>query len=168
MKAAYMRIASYSPTDVSVLLGGFHQITGFISGSFVSISKDVQPFKTTRTADGETARIHVKDSTFTITIKLASTSPTNTILTKLYQVDELTQKGKVPLFVKDSLGSSLFLAPTCWVKEVPDLEFSDAVTERTWVLQGANGVVNYGGNIDDSSVLEDFASVALGGIGSFL
>jgi hypothetical protein len=159
-----MSIRSYSPTDVAVLLAGFYQVDGFMEGSFISISKDVQPYKTTRTSDGQVARTFTKDDTYTVTLNLASTSPTNDLLNAIVLGDSLTQYGKFPLFVKDGLGTSLFLAPTSWVKEVPDLAFSEDVTTRTWVLQATNCVTNFGGNEGASSALQDLATVTLGAL----
>lgn len=163
-----MSVRSYSPQDVNIILAGFYQVGGFTNGSFISISKDVQPYKTTRTSDGKVARTFIKDDTYTITLTLASTSPANDILTKVYQVDEISQYGKFPLFIKDNLGTSLFLAPNCWIKQVPDLDFSTEVTERTWVLQGVNCVPNFGGNEDASGILRDLANTALGLAGNNL
>lgn len=162
-----MSIRSYSPTDVEILLAGFYKVNGFVEGSFIKISKDTDPYKTVRTSDGQVARVFVKDDTYTITLKLASTSPTNDLLTKIYQTDSLTQFAKFPLFIKDSLGSSLFLAPTCWVKEVPDLEFSDSVTERTWVIQATQCIPNFGGNADASSALQDLANTVIGAFSTY-
>lgn len=159
-----MAIRSYSPSDVQILLAGFYQIDGFVSGSFIKISKDVQPYKTTRTSDGQVARTFIKDNTYTVTIRLASTSPTNDILNAIANSDFLTQYAKFPLFVKDSLGTSLFLAPTCWVREVPDMEFSQDITTRVWVLQATQCVTNFGGNEDTSSVLLELANATLGAI----
>ena len=159
-----MAIRNYSPTDVQVLLAGFYQVDGFVSGSFISIKKDVQPYKTTRTSDGQVARTFIKDNTYTVTLKLASTSPTNDVLNIIANSDFLTQYAKFPLFVKDSSGSSLFLAPTCWVKEVPDMEFSQEVTTRIWTLQATQCVTNFGGNEDTSSILTELANATLGAI----
>ena len=163
-----MSIRSYSPSDVSVLLAGFYQIDGFVSGSFLTISKDVQPYKTTRTADGTVARTFIKDDTYTITLKIASTSPTNDILTGIVLADSATQYVKFPLFVKDNLGTSLFLAPTCWVKEMPDMEFSEEITDRVWVIQGSQCITNFGGNEDASGALRDLALLSLGAASTFL
>lgn len=162
-----MALRSYSPTDVQILLGGFYSVGGFVEGSFVTIAKDVNPYKTTRTADGVVARTYIKDETYTITLRLASTSPANDVLSAIYTADTLTQYGKFPLFIKDSLGSSLFLAPTCWIKEVPDLEFSDSVTERVWVIQGTQCISNFGGNEDASSAIEDLAKAVLGAFSTY-
>lgn len=157
-----MSIRSYSPTDVDILLAGFYKVGGFVEGSFVTISKDIQPYTTVRTADGEVARSFVKDNTYTITINLASTSPANDILTKIYQADAATQYAKFPIFIKDRLGSSLFLAPTCWIMQVPELSFGQTVTDRTWVIQATQCIPNFGGNADASSDLEDLAQSVLG------
>jgi len=162
-----MAIRSYSPSDVQVLLAGFYQVDGFVSGSFISISKDVQPYKTTRTADGQVARTFTKDNTYTVTLRLASTSPTNDILNLIANSDFQTQYAKFPLFVKDSLGTSLFLAPTCWVRELPEMEFSDNITTRIWVLQATQCVTNFGGNEDSSSAILELANATLGAINTF-
>jgi len=163
-----MAIRNYSPSDVSVLLAGFYQIDGFVSGSFVTISKDIQPYKTTRTADGTIARTFIKDDSYTITLKIASTSPTNDILTGIVLADSATQYVKFPIFIKDNLGTSLFLAPTCWVKELPNMEFSDGVTDRIWVIQGSQCITNFGGNENASEALRDLATLSLGAASTFL
>lgn len=162
-----MSVRTYSPVDVDILLAGFYKIDGFVQGSFVTVSKDVQPYKTTRTTDGRVARTYIKDQTYTITLRLASTSPANDVLTRIYQADEFTQYAKFPMFVKDSSGTSLLLAPTCWISQVPDLDFSTEVTERTWVIQAAECIPNFGGNADASTILEDLAVATLGKIASF-
>ncbi|QDP60441.1 MAG: putative structural protein [Prokaryotic dsDNA virus sp.] len=163
-----MAIRSYSPTDIQILLAGFYKLDGFTEGSFVTIEKDVQPYKTTRTIDGQVGRTFIKDDTYTITINLASTSPANDILNAIYSADSISQFAKFPLFIKDSLGSSLFLAPTCWIKEVPSMEYSTTVTQRTWVIQGTQCFINFGGNEEASSAIQDLANTALGGVGSLI
>jgi hypothetical protein len=157
-----MALRSYSPADVVVLLAGFYRVDGFVESSFVTISKDVQPYKTKRTSDGQVARTFIKDDTYTITLNLASTSPTNDILNALVTGDSLTQYGKFPIFVKDQLGTSLLLGPTCWVKEVPDLSFSETVTTRSWVIQATQCITNFGGNEDAATALQDLANITLG------
>lgn len=162
-----MAIRSYSPQDVQIILGGFYQLNGFVEDSFINIRKDVQPYKTKRSADGSLARTFIRDDTYTIEITLASTSPANDILTKIYQVDSLTQYAKFPLYVKDTLGSSLFMSPTTWIKEIPDLSFSTNISDRVWVFQGSQCTFNIGGNEDPSDALEDLANAGIGLLGGF-
>ena len=157
-----MAIRSYSPQDVNVMLGGFYAIDGFVDGTFINITKDVQPYGTKRTADGTVARIHRKDETYTIELTLASTAPANDILTKLYQVDAATEYGKFPLFVKDTLGTSLFLATLAWIKEIPSLSFSNGVENRVWTMQAYGGSFSVGGNESSAGLVQDFINTVTG------
>ena len=161
-----MALRSYSPQDVDVMLAGIYKLSGFVEGSFINIAKDVQPFKTKRSADGQIARTLVKDDSYTVEITLASSSPDNDILSKLYQLDVASGLVRFPFYIKDTLGSSQFLATTAWIKEIPEVDFSDNVTDRTWTIQCAGGVLNIGGNEDASEALEDIANAAIGSIGS--
>jgi hypothetical protein len=163
-----MALKSYSPQDVDILLGGFYRVSGFVEDSFINISKDVQPYKTKRSSDGQVARTFIKDDTYTVEISLASSSPANDILTKIYQVDSLSQYAKFPLFIKDTLGSSLFVSPTAWIKQVPDMSFTSSVSDRVWVIQATQATFNIGGNEGASSALEDLANAGFGAIGGFL
>ncbi len=151
-------LGHYSPEDITVLLYGVYPLQGFVSGSFLTITKNLQPFVAERTTDGQVARLHNKDATYTVTLTLHNTADGNDVLTKLWQVDELLKKGKFPLLIKDELGSSFFFSTTTWVEGIPDIEYSSEITSRTWVLRSAYAVVNIGGNGDPSSLLEDLTN----------
>ena len=159
-------LAHYSPEDVSILVAGFIPITGLVSGTFLSISKNLQPFTTQRTTDGQVARLRNNDQTYTITMTLHSASESNEVMDKLWKFDELLLKGKFPLLIKDTTGSSLFFSATTWIESVPTLQFAETITERVWVLRSSQAGINFGGNADASSVLEDLfntvASIAPG------
>ena len=148
-------LAHYSPEDVTILVGGFAPITGLVSGTFLSINKNLQPFVTQRTTDGQVARLKNNDQTYSITLTLQSTSESNDLLTKMWQIDELLLKGKFPLLIKDNLGSSLFFSATTWVESVPALEFSDSISNRSWILRSSQAAINFGGNQQASGILQD-------------
>lgn len=148
-------LASYSPEDITVLVAGVLPLTGFVSGNFVNISKDIQPLSSTRTSDGEVARLYNNDQTFTITITLHNTAESNEVLTKLWLLDEITQRGKFPLLIKDQLGSSLFFSATSWIEGIPDTTYGSEITERTWTIRSSQAVINIGGNASASSLIED-------------
>lgn len=159
-------LAHYSPEDVTILVAGFIPITGLVSGTFVSINKNLQPFVAQRTTDGQVARLKNNDQTYSVTLTLQSTSESNDVLTKLWQFDELLLKGKFPLLIKDNLGSSLFFSATTWIESVPVLDFSDTITNRMWMLRSSQAGINFGGNANASGMLEDLfntvASIAPG------
>lgn len=152
---------SYSPEEVTILLAGFIAVEGYVEDVFVDLSKDIVPFKSVRTADGMISRIYDNDSTYTLRLTLMSTSKTNDVLTKLWQLDELTQRGKFPVFIKDKSGSSLFFSPTAWIEGIPSMSLSEKIESRTWVIRCASGVLNVGGNGDtESSLIQDIINIA--------
>lgn len=154
-----MSIWNYNPDSVTVLVAGVIPIDGFVDGTFVSIDKDVLPSVAVRTPDGTVARVMNYDQTYTINITLHNGSESNELLTKLWQLDEITGgKGKYPLLIKDHSGSDLFFSTTTWIEKVPTLAKSSGVDQRTWVMRSAFAAINIGGNGDVSSLLEDITN----------
>ncbi|MNF84770.1 hypothetical protein D3C84_671480 [compost metagenome] len=149
----------YSPEDITILVAGFIPISGLIDGTFVTISKDLAVFSTARTSDGQVARLYSNDSTYTITITLQNTAESNDILTKLWQVDEISQMGKFPLMIKDQLGTSLFFSTTSWIESVPTMEYSTNISDRVWVIRSSQAVINFGANQERSSAIQDLANI---------
>lgn len=141
-------ISLYSPKDVVVLLGGFYQVTGYAEDTFINILRDVKPFDAERAMDGEQARIYRKDTGYTVELTLAQSSPTNNILSAMYNVDIATQMGKFPLMIKDLKGSTTFFAGTAWIESPPDVSFSNGMETRTWTFGTAQAALNIGGNTE--------------------
>jgi hypothetical protein len=156
-----MSIANYCPDDVNCLAFGI-PLSGFADGTFISITKDKVPFGTIETADGQVARLFTNSQTYTITLVLHRGSPSNDVLTKLWQLDELTQKAKFPLFIKDLSGSDLFFSTTTWIEGLPNMSQSASFDTRTWVLRSSQAVVNFGSNQDASGILQDLVNLASG------
>ena len=155
-----MSIATYSPEDVIILLGGVYAVEGLVEGSFVSITKDTPQYTTVSTADGRVSRINIEDPTHIITINLNSFSDSNLIFTAWVATDELVQSAMFPLFLKDGMGTTLFYAPLCWVESTAEVEFDVGITGRKWVLRSAGGKLVAGGN--GSGGVVDSNLVALG------
>lgn len=154
------QLATYIPEEVTVLLAGAIPVSGFIDGSFISVDKDVKPFTSKRTADGTVSRMYNNDQTYTVSITIYSGSDSNDALTKLWQLDEITRKGKFTLFIKDSSGSDLFFSATTWIEGLPPLVKSNQFESRTWVLRSSSAVINIGGNGDASSIVNDLVNIA--------
>lgn len=163
-----MSAFSYCPDKVDVLIAGFIPLDGFVDGTFISIDKDVQPSVAARTPDGMVARVKNTDNTYTIKITLHTGSESNELLTNLWRLDEISEgKAKFPILIKDHSGSDLFFSTTTWIEQVPTLTKSASVDERVWTFRSAFAVINYGGNGDVSSLLEDLTNSVLSGIGGF-
>ena len=60
-----------------------------------------------------------------------------------------------PILIKDNSGSSLFYSTTCWIEDVPTMQFSDTVEARNWTIKCAEGGVFFGDNYGASSIGED-------------
>lgn len=154
------KLAHYSPEDVNLVVGGIYQITGYVEGSYISVSKDVPTFTTRESSDGEVSRAHSNSTLYTLTLTLHSASDSNQVLTYLAELDSLTKMAKLPIIIKDSLGQSLFFSPSSWIEQVPDLTFSTNIVERDWIFKCSNSVMNVGGNYSKSSTGQDIFNIA--------
>lgn len=159
-----MSLSTYSPEDVIILLAAVIPVDGYTDGTFISIKKSVQPFSSKTSTDGYVSRLYNNNQNYTIELTLASYSSTNDILSKLWLADEITQRGKFPILIKDTSGSTLFAATTCWIEGVPEVTLSNTITSRTWTIYACQAVYNIGGNEDASSILEDLANSAISAI----
>ena len=155
------KLATYSPEDVTILVAGIVPITGLAAGSFLTISKNLQPFSTQRTSDGEVARLLNNDNTYTISITLHQGSEDNEVFSKLSILDKTTMKGKFPLFIKDLIGTSFFYSATTWIESEPDQDFADTLGTRTWVLRSSQAITNIGSNVAPSGILEDITNTLI-------
>jgi hypothetical protein len=157
-------LATYIPEEVVCLIGGILPIDGFVDGTFIEITKDLMPFTSVRSTDGVVSRIYHNDQTYTINITLYSGSQSNDVLTKFWQLDEISQKGKFPLFIKDGSGSDLFFSTNTWIETVPALMKSNGFEPRTWVLRSSQAVINIGGNSGESGIIQDLINIASGAL----
>lgn len=153
-------IFNYNPDEVSILLAGIMQVDGLIDGSFISIDKDVMPYRSRITADGRQSRLYNNSQTYTVTLTLHIGSSANTFLTKMWQLDEITQRGKFPFFMKDKSGSDLFFSATSWIEGLPSLSKSNSVDTRTWRIKCSSAVINFGSNNGESGLIEDLLNIA--------
>lgn len=154
-------LANYSPNDVTITVAGLYSVTGFAEGTFVRISKDTQQTTSTRAMDGTIARVKSPDTGWKVEITLAQSSSSNDILSLFWNIDKVTDMGKFPIMVKDGSGSTMFMASTAWVEDIPDIVFSNQMETRTWKLAATEATVNIGGNDGSGS---DIASIlGLGG-----
>lgn len=154
-----MAISTYSPSDVIISIAGLHTVSGYADGTFVRVIKEITPFTKVRAMDGEISRMYSDDAGYRVELTLMQSSSTNNILSTIHNIDTVTHMGKFPLFVKDSLGQSHFMAATAWIEEIPDLTFGNTLETRTWTIGCADASIVIGGN-EDVSLIEQ--SILLG------
>lgn len=149
-----MTLPTYSPSDVVISLAGMHTVTGYAGETFIKIIKTARPFEKSRAMNGEISRLYTEDSTYRLELTLMQSSPTNNILSMLYNIDSATRVGKFPLFIRDTRGQTTFLSATTWIEQLPDVTFSNGMEMRTWIFGCADASLNIGGN-DATSAVED-------------
>ena len=155
-----MSLLTYSSSEVDVLVLGF-PLEGFSSNQIITITKDETPFQYQKTMNGGISRLLRKDSTFTVNIPLAQTSPSNDILTAIHKADILLGGiGKFNLIVKDKLGTSLFFSANSWVETIPPLVFTTGIEDRVWQIKCSLADVTIGGN--DQSLVNQL--LGIGGV----
>ena len=159
-----MGLWTYSPEDVTILLGGVHPVEGYVDGTFISISKETPSFTSIRSTDGMTARKYVNDQTYIVKINIISMSPTNDVLSNLWLLDETTHMGKFPLLIKDSSGSGHFFSPTAWIEAIPDMSYANAPEIRTWGLKATQCAIHIGGNDGAGSTASKILQLAASGL----
>ena len=157
---------NYCPESVNCLIAGFIPIEGFVDGTFISVDKDEMPYSSVRLPDGTIARKYNNSQTYTITITLHNGAETNNLLTKMWQVDEITQRGKFPLLIKDQSGSDLLFSTESWIEGIPRLTKSNAIDSRVWVIKSAFATINVGGNEEASNLLQDITNIAVSALPS--
>lgn len=155
------KVATYSPEDIIITIGGAYTVEGLAEEEFVSISKPEALFTPSITADGRVSRTKVEDPTHLVTITLASYSDSNLVFTSWVQADAMVASAMLPLFIKDGMGSTMFYAPLCWIEEMPDTSFDVTTNTRQWVLRAAGGVLVTGGNQSGSMVDTNLAKLGL-------
>ncbi|MNR01004.1 hypothetical protein D3C85_1167960 [compost metagenome] len=159
---------TYSPENVMILIAGVYRLEGLMDGSFLTISKNSPIAVAERTADGSIARLINKDDSYSIAVTLTSTTEANDFLTKLALIDRATNKGIFPIFIKDTTGSSMFFTPSAWIEVMPDQEFTDEISPRTWVFRAAQCVENIGSNGEESELIEDLFNLISGAAPAYL
>lgn len=141
-----MSVSTYNPGDVSLIVAGIHQVTGFSPESIIRIIKDESYFKSFKSPSGKTERIKIPDKTYTLEISLSQTSPSNAVLTGLATLDHITSTAMFPIFAKDSSGESLFLAGSCWIEVPAEAVYTKDIEERVWTLKCTEMVFGLAGN----------------------
>lgn len=152
-------VRTYAPSEVSLTIALLYDVQGFSSDSLISIAKDADYFSTNVGAAGGVERTHISNDVYTLEVTLSQTSPTNTILSSMASIDQLSRLVVFPIFAKDSSGSSLFLATSCWIESPPDVTYSGDLENRVWRIKCSEMVFSVGGN-GDEGLAGDIAQLA--------
>lgn len=137
---------TYAAEKVIITIGGV-TISGFTDGDFVTVKYDEDRYTKKAGADGEVGRSKNASRAGTVEVVLSGTSAANDELSALFNLAQIGGiDPPVPIAVADLSGRSLAAASNAWIKTVPDLVFGKDITDRSWVFDTADLVINVGGN----------------------
>lgn len=140
-----MALATYDPKSVIITIGGI-PMSGFADGTFALLTREVDAWAMVTGADGLTTRVKSNNRAGTFTLTLTQTSPSNDILSAYAELDELRNDGVVSVLIKDIAGSTIIFSATGWIQKYPDVEFSNVLTNREWVMGLSDIDIFVGGN----------------------
>ena len=147
-------LAHYSPEDVTVTFGSF-DISGVVEKQFIVVRREELVYKTRPSADGKVTRSAIGNKLYEVRLYLQSTSESNLLLNMIRDIDRSTHMGKLPLLIKDNLGSTVFFSGSSWIEGEPTVGFGVEVTEREWIFRCAESTMVVGGNYEVSNGSED-------------
>lgn len=132
-----MAAPTYAPSKISIAVAG-NIITGYAEDTFVTVTRSSDAFAKKTGADGLVSRTHSADRSGTIVLTLKQTSPSNDVLSALQLADELTLNAKFPVSVRDSNGTSLYVAADAWVMKMAEAGYAQDEGTREWTIECAD------------------------------
>jgi len=140
-----MSVRTYDPKQVIVTINGI-PMSGFSDGTFLEIDRTEPTWNTVVGADGLVTRGKTNNFTGTLTLTLKQSSPSNDVLSGLMAIDEATNRGVFPVFVKDLSGNSIYFGGRCWVTQYANSTFGKDISDRQWTLMMDEADVFVGSN----------------------
>lgn len=119
----------YSPDDYSVVFNAI-PIEGFAEGDVIDVEYDTEGFQDEIGVDGHVVRYKSCDQRATLTFTLMATSPSNKLLSAMYNADLKSPNGigVGPLLIRDTQGVTVFAGIQGWIQKMPN---------REWVIRVA-------------------------------
>lgn len=138
----------YDSNQVQVAFAGI-PVQGYADGDFLTVTWETDSFSDVAGTDGDVSRSKTNDQRATVEIILMNTSPTNDLLSAVWQADLNTPGGAGvgSLLVTDLNGTTLLTAGNAWISKAPDITYGREANERTWTLRVDKLVAFVGGNL---------------------
>lgn len=133
-------LKNYSFADVALVINGI-PITGFGDGGGISI----EPMESRATLvvgdDGHMTRVASSNRAKVMRVTLAQSSTANDALSGVSGANFVFSVGLV-----DGNGTSVLMARSCFISDVPSAEFREALTDREWTITMPFVTDHIGGN----------------------
>jgi hypothetical protein len=139
-----MGAKTYSPKMVVATVGPVI-LRGFVDGTMIKVSRDVDAFSKHVGADGEVTRVESANKSGSLVASLALSSLANDELSVL-----ALSGACVPVTVKDLSGTTLAFAPNGWVKKPADIQYGKELDGREWTIDLDEVTMFVGGTVRGS------------------
>ena len=124
----------YDPSSVKMAWNGIN-IVGPAEGSFLTVTPNADATNETVGSHGDVAITLNPDNTGTMTLRLLQNSPTNQLLSAIYNLQQLGTNFPVSIFsVIDESASNVGIFLDVHIKRPPDIEFADDTTPKEWMF----------------------------------
>lgn len=135
----------HNPGQIIFAWAGLN-IRGYAAEGFITINRTSEATQSSVGANAEVTVEVIPDDRKRITLRLQRSSDDNKALTKIFQAQRTS--GDVffsPLLIEDPNVGDKHVAPTCWIMDEPDPEYSAQVGISEWVFEAANMQSFHGG-----------------------
>jgi hypothetical protein len=131
-------LEQYDPQDYSVTFNGI-PIEGFDGDDFIDIEFDSEGYQDDIGADGHMVRYKSCDQRATITFTLMATSPSNKLLSAIYNADIKAPNGigVGPILIRNTQGATVFMGGQAWIQKMPKSTLGPKLSSREWKIRVA-------------------------------
>jgi hypothetical protein len=131
-------LEQYDPQDYSVTFNGI-PIEGFDGDDFIDIEFDSEGYQDDIGADGHVVRYKSCDQRASITFTLMATSPSNKLLSVMYNADIKAPNGigVGPILIRNTQGATVFMGAQAWIQKMPKSTLGSKLGSREWKIRVA-------------------------------
>ena len=128
----------YDPDSYSIIFNAI-PISGFAEDDFIDIELDSEGYQDQIGADGHVVRYKSCDQRATVTFTLMATSPSNKLLSAMYNADIKSPNGLGvgPLFIRDTRGVTVFFFFFAWIQKMPKSTLGEKMDNKEWKIRVA-------------------------------
>ena len=135
---------NYDPGRITVVFNAV-LVQGYADGAFVKAERNNDTYSVSVGAGGDVTRVRSRDKTGQVTLTLQAESPTNDLLSALFEADEEFGISYGSLLIKDLNGTTLCVAEHAWIMKPAPIEYSNDAGTREWVIECADLKIFAGG-----------------------
>ena len=124
-------IYTYAPSEVVLTFAG-QKVEGWTS---INITRNAQMARQIRGIRGKHTKVtNRKDTSCTITLTCDQTSETNTLLSRILEVEKQYGTVRLEIMLKDTGGGSVFKTNEAYLGGYPSITYSAGLEGREWII----------------------------------